>query len=207
MKAVGIGLVIGLAMAGSAMAQSISALEDTLFTYEQIVGEALGPEAARCLAADSSRWNTALGQACLGDSCHVAAYADRLSSLLTFLPEAGPVEGVDFVTTPQLVTILAPEPEAMDPDDFAPLDTEIIGTLSHASADPNAMGLAASDQTGDHVIVFDIDIGNQAGHATLQSLIADEPGQSFLVRGASDDNGNFSASQCRLVYRMPIPDN
>jgi len=207
MKAIGIGLVAGLVMTGSATAQSISDLEDTLFNYEQIVGEALGPEAARCLAADSGRWNIALSEMCLADGCRVGAYADRLSSLLTFLPDAGPVEGIDFVSTPQLVTILAPEPEAVDPDDFAPLDTQIIGTLGHASADPNTMGLAASDPAGDHVIVFDMDIGNQPGHAVLQSLIADEPGQYFMVRGSTDDNGNFIAGQCRLVYRMPIPDN
>lgn len=208
MKAFGIGLAMVMALNGSAMAQAdLSALEDTLFAYEQIVGEALGPEAARCLAAESSRWNAALAGMCLGDDCRLAAYADRLSSLLTFLPEAGPVDGLDFVTAPQLVTILAPEAEAESPDDFAPLDSDIVGTLGHASADPDHMGLAVSNAAGDHVLVFDMDIGNQPGHDVLQSVIADEPGQHFLVRGSIDDAGNFLSGQCRLVYRMPIPDN
>lgn len=208
MRAVGLGFATMIALAGSAMGQpGMSKLEDRLLAYERVAGDALGPEAARCLAADSSRWNAALSEACLSDSCRMAAYADRLSSLLTFLPEAGPIEGLDFVTTPQLVTILAPEAEAEPKDDFAPPDTEIVGTLAHTSADPDHMGLAVSDETGEHVVVFDMDIGNQSGHGVLQSLIADEPGQYFLVRGASDEVGNFLAGQCRLVYRMPIPDN
>lgn len=181
--------------------------EDALFGYEQVVGEALGPEAARCLAADSSRWNSALANMCLGDACRQAAYADRLSSLLVFLPEAGPVEGIDFVTTPQLVTILAPEAEAVDPDDFAPPDSDVFGQLSQASTDIDHMGLAIKDAAGDHVVVLEIDIGGQAGHDTIQQLIADEPGQRFMVRGSTDELGNFKAGQCRLIYRMPIADN
>jgi hypothetical protein len=218
MKRLGLGLAIVLAMTCCAWAQYCAEddmactehwylLEETLFAYEQVVGKALGPEAAQCLAADSSRWHAAQAQTCLGDSCRNAAYAERMSSLLTFLPEAEPVGGLDFVTTPQLVAVLAPEAEAAKVDDFAPLDSGIFGLLSHASADAEHMGLAISDESGTHVIVQDMDIGNQAGHGVIQALLADEPDGRFLVRGALDDVGNFSAGQCRLVYRMPIPDN
>jgi hypothetical protein len=218
MRRLGLGLAMLLACSGTALAQYCAEddivctehwylLEETLFNYEQIAGKALGPEAARCLAADSSRWHSAMAQMCLGDSCRNAAYAERLSSLLSFLPEAEPVAGLDFVTTPQLVTVLAPEAEAGEADDFAPLDTDIHGLLIHASADANRMGLAVVDEAGTHVIVYDMDIGNQPGHDVLQGLIAGEADLRFLVRGSADEAGNFSAGQCRLVYRMPIPDN
>lgn len=213
-----LGLVFTAMLAGGAAAQYCAEgdiacderwyqLEETLFAYEQAAGAALGPEAARCLAADSAHWHTALAQTCLGGSCRSAAYAERLSSLLVFLPEAEPPDGLDFVTTPQLVTVLAPEAEAPEPDDQAGLDADVYGTLAHASADPDHMGLAVTDGAGEHVVIFDMDMGNQAGHDVLQSLIADEPGQRFLVRGAADEAGNFKPNQCRLVYRMPIPDN
>ena len=186
-----------------------SVLEDALFGYTQIAGEALGPEAARCLSADNDRWNAQLDTVCLGDSCRTQAYSERLSSLLVFLPEAEPVEGIDFATAPQLVTVLAPETGVEGADDYANPDTDVVGTLVHASADADHMGLAVRDDAGEHVMVFDMDIGNQPGHAVLQGLIADEPDLQFLVRGAGDDSAvaNFRPNRCRLVYRMPIPDN
>ncbi len=212
------GVAFAAALTGSAAAQYCAEddiacderwylLEETLFAYEQAAGAALGPAAARCLAADSSHWHTALAEICLGDSCRMAAYGERLSSLLTFVPEAEPVDGIDFVTTPQLVTVLAPEPEAGEADHQGALDADVYGTLIHAGNDPGHMGLAVADGAGEHVIVFDMDIGNQDGHGVLQALIADEPGQRFLVRGATDEAGNFRSNQCRLIYRMPIPDN
>lgn len=212
MRTIAGALLLVLSLSGSAWAQFCAEddivcieryyqLEETLFAYEQLAGRTLGAEASQCLADDSGRWHADLARLCLGDACREAAFADRLSSLAGLVPGAGPLDGVDFVPTMALVTVLAPEAEAADPADFAPAD--IVGTLVHAGAEPDHMGLAASDDAGAHVIVFDMDIGNQSGHATLQDLIADEPGRRFLVRGSIDELGNFLPSQCRLVYRLP----
>jgi hypothetical protein len=212
-RAVGLALILVLAVSSGASAQvQRNIVESTLWEYEQVVGQALGQEAARCLSADSARWNTALFTTCRSDACFNAAYADRLSSLLVFLPEAEPVEGLDFVTTPQLVAIVAPEAETAEPaDDFAAPEFEVQGTLVHASADKKHMGLAVQTGGGPAmVIVPDMDIGNQPSHALLQSLIADEPEQQFLVVGGVAETENaldFKTNHCRFIYRMPIPDN
>lgn len=185
-----------------------------LAEYEDIAGAALGPEAAQCLAADSARWRDAARTVCSGDACVNALYADRMSSLLVFVPEAEPVEGLDFVSTPQLVAVIAPEYETAEPADTATApDFEARGVLLQASADINHMGLALRDMRNrDLVLVQEMDIGNQPGHALVMGLIEGEPAQEFLVRGggvigADGEAGDFASNQCRFVYRMPIPDN
>lgn len=190
-----------------------TAVGDALAEYEDIAAAALGPEGAQCLAADSARWREAVRAACSGDACLSALYADRMSSLLVFVPEGEPVEGIDFVATPQLVAVIGPEFETAEPADAgsAP-DFEARGILLQASADINHMGLALKDAGGrDLVLVQEMDIGNQTGHALVEGLIAGEPDQEFLVRGggvagADGDFADFASNQCRFVYRMPIPD-
>ncbi|UJW83895.1 hypothetical protein [Devosia sp. SL43] len=191
-----------------------NALGFALSEFEDIAGQALGPEAAQCFAADNARWRDAARVACAGDACVNALYADRMSSLLVFVPEAETVEGVDFVTTPQLVAVIAPEFETAEPADpeRAP-DFEARGMLLQASEDINHMGLALKDARGrDLVLVQEMDIGNQPGHALVIGLIDGEPQQEFLVRGggvisADGEPKDFASNQCRFVYRMPIPDN
>ena len=197
-----IGIVIGL-LASNAQAQSVTRLPRVLYGYELGAARQLSPEAAQCFAADIERWRVALEERCADDACRIAAYSERISSLLAIQePNAGLEEMFEFVATPQLVTIIAPLDGAIGADYSAPPKAQIEGVLLQANT-----GVSVADDAGEHLIVFGTDLGRQAEHNVLLGLIANEPGQRFLVRGSLAENGYFLPEQCRLVYRMPAPGN
>src|SRR5690606_16056772 len=104
------------------------------------------------------------------------------------------------------IAVLAPEAEAGPARDHAPL-LDVTGALVHASAQPEHMGLAVRDAVGDHVFVFDMDIGNQPGHDEAMGLVGTSPTAAVRVLGhavaAPDGVDNFDAAACRVVYLLP----
>jgi len=104
------------------------------------------------------------------------------------------------------IAVLASEAEAGPARDHAPL-LDVTGALVHASAHPEHMGLAVRDAAGDHVFVFDMDIGNQPAHDEVLGLVGTSPTASVRVLGtaanAPDGVDNFDVAACRVVYLLP----
>ena len=79
------------------------------------------------------------------------------------------------------------------------------GVLVHAATRPEHMGLAVATAEGEHVIVFDDELGNQDAH----HMLLDMPGVPVRVLGhlrvAADGIADFDTARCRRVYRLHAP--
>jgi len=133
----------------------------------------------------------ARGESPLADAC-VASLERRAAATLP--------EGYERLAA------LAPEAEAGPVRaDAAVLD--VTGALVHASGDPEYMGLAVRDASGDHVFVFDMDLGNQPAHEELLGLVGSSPTATVRVLGTSipiaGGTSNFDVAACRVVYLLP----
>lgn len=183
-------------------------LEETLFLYEQGVLSLVGEGAGQCFQADIAAWREEVGASCGEDAaCIETAYRERLASLDPVQPGMNAAEGVAMEGIAELAAVLGPEtgePPAATP----PMPFEVSGSLVWSSENPEHMGLAIeAGAPAAHVIVFDMDIGNQPGHDWLMQRIETAQDTEVLVRGsavtAPDGVANFDPAQCRLVYRLP----
>jgi hypothetical protein len=218
MRAVVIGLMLASAVAIPASAQydycdedDIEChelwywLEETLFLYEQGIAASLDEGARQCLAADTTAWRENVTATCAGDAaCTEAALRERLASLDPLQPGANAAEGVAMDGIPELAAVLGPEPETVASAPVEPF--EASGTLVHAGENPEHMGLAVdAGAPAPHVVVFDMEIGSQAGHDALLALA--ETAAPVRVTGgarmAPDGVANFDTAECRIVYRLP----
>jgi len=180
-------------------------LGETLFLYEEGAMAAVGPAAQACMRADIEAWQAAVDRTCEGKACVEAAYFDRISSLDPLQPGANTVAS-ELPEAPGLVAVLGSEIGDAPAEAGEPLIS--TGNLVWATENPKHMGVALdAGEPAEHVIVFDIDIGNQPGHDTLLSLVESAPQARFTVRGIaepdSDGVANFAPNACRFVYRLP----
>ncbi len=187
--------------------EELYALEEALFMYESGAAAGLLPAAARCLETDTAAWRAAIGRACLGVDCRIAALRDRLAVLDTVQPGATRLTDREHPRVAELLAVIAPEQDdaGAPPDVTTPPAAMASGSLVHAGEDIHHMGLALrSDAGSDMVIVFDMDIGAQPAHDVLAGLAAADAGR-FTVRGvlapAEDGQPNFDPSRCRFVHR------
>ncbi|WP_152664585.1 hypothetical protein [Devosia geojensis] len=218
MRAFVIGLMLACALATPASAQyehcgedDIAChelwywLEETLFLYEQGVSASLDEGARQCFAADIAAWRAEVEASCADDAvCTEAALRQRIASLDPLQPGANAAEGAAMDGVPELAAVLGPEPETGAPASAEPL--EASGPLVWAGENPEHMGLAVdAGATAPHVVVFDMEIGSQAGHDALLALA--EAATPVRVTGgarvAPDGVANFDTAGCRLVYRLP----
>lgn len=178
-------------------------LAETLFIYEAGVTTVIGPAAAGCWQDDVEAFQRTL-TLCPDLACREGSIKQRLASLHDLqrqefrtrmtLPEA-----------PALVAMLGPEEEVVAGEPALPLSKE--GALVYATRHPEHMGIAVQVDGQDHVIVFDMDRGNQAGHDELQALVGTSPTAQVRVSGfrldAPDGTPNFNPARCRIVYQLP----
>jgi len=180
-------------------------LEETLFLYEQGILAGLEEGPRQCFTAEVSAWREEVAASCANDAaCAETAFRERLASLDSLQPGANVVEGVAMEGTPALAAVLGPEPETLASAPAEPF--EASGPLVLAGDDPEHMGLAVDAGAGaPHVVVFDMEIGSQAGHGTLLALA--ESAAPVHVTGAAriapDGIADFDTARCRLVYRLP----
>lgn len=183
-------------------------LEETLFLYEEGVLSLVGEGAAPCFKADIAAWREAVAASCGENAaCTETAYRERLASLDPLQPGMNAAEGVAMDGIAELAAVLGPE-TGDAPAPTPPMPFEASGPLVWASENIEHMGLAVDGgASAEHVIVYDMDIGNQPGHDWLLQLIETAPEAEVLVRGsavtAPDGVANFDSAQCRLVYRLP----
>lgn len=183
-------------------------LEETLFLYEQGVLNVIGESARQCFEADIAAWHEEVAASCGEDAaCTETAYRERLASLDPLQPGMNAADGVAMEGIAELAAVLGPETGEAPPAS-PPMPFEASGPLVWASENIEHMGLAVdAGASAEHVIVFEMDIGNQPGHDWLLQLIEAAPEAEVLVRGstvtAPDGVANFDTAQCRLVYRLP----
>ncbi|GLQ57097.1 hypothetical protein [Devosia nitrariae] len=183
-------------------------LGETLFLYELGVLNLIGEGARQCFEADTAAWHEKVAASCGEDAaCTETAYRERLASLAPLQPGMNAAEGVAMDGIAVLATVLGPETGDL-PAAAPPVPFDATGRLVWASEHIEHMGLAVdAGAAAGHVIVFDMDIGNQPGHTSLMQMIENAPDTEVLVRGSSatapDGVANFDTEQCRLVYRLP----
>jgi hypothetical protein len=178
-------------------------LEETLFLYEGAVAKAVGEAAQSCWRDDVAAFRRALDD-CGDPDCRHARLRERLASLSDLQPPATRAAIALPPRVPLLLAVLGPEEATEADDETAPLEAR--GDLVLASTAPEHMGVAVRDGRREHVIVFDMDIGNQPGHDGLMGLVGTSPTTRVLVRGyrrmAPDGVANFDPGRCRQVYQL-----
>jgi hypothetical protein len=184
-------------------------LRELLARY-QFGAETGAGEAAPCLQADAERWQREVLQACTDDGCREQAHIARLAELHDIQPGVSQLSDWEPPPVPALIAVLAPEfpSEESGADLSETPDFEAEGLLAMASENIEHMGLALrAENDSEHVLVFDMDLGNQPLHGTLQALMNADPEARYRVRGhgevAPDGIANFSPAYCRFIYRLP----
>jgi hypothetical protein len=183
-------------------------LEETLALYEGGIANRIGERARACWQSDGKAFRRTL-DACGDNACRETALRERLASL-HYLQAEEHRSGLDLPEVPQLIAVLGPETETAAPPDDAQVSVsfEARGSLIHASAHPEHMGIAVQAASGvDHVFIHDMDIDNQPDHNEVLGLVGTSPTAQVLVRGyrrlAPDDVANFDTTRCRLAYQLP----
>ncbi|HEY0659931.1 MAG TPA: hypothetical protein VGD21_01195 [Lysobacter sp.] len=183
-------------------------LEETLAMYEGGVANRIGERARACWQSDVEAFRRTL-DACGDNACRETALRERLASLHYLQAEQHRAR-LELPEVAQLIAVLGPEIEAAAPRDDAqtPVAFEARGSLIHASAHPEHMGIAVQAASGeDHVFIHDMDIDNQPDHDEVLGLVGTSPTAQVLVRGyrriAPDGVANFDTARCRLAYQLP----
>jgi hypothetical protein len=178
-------------------------LEETLFLYEAAVAKAIGDAARPCWSDDVAAFRRGIEE-CGDPDCRQARLRERLASLSDLQPPTHRAEIRLPSQVPLLIAVLGPENGTGADDEAVPLVAR--GDLVHASNDPEHMGLAVRDGRHEHVIVFDIDLGDQPGHDAIMGLVGTSPTTRVLARGyrrmAPDGTANFDTGRCRQVYQL-----
>lgn len=178
-------------------------LEETLFMYEAAVAKTIGKAAEPCWSDDIAAFRGTLDD-CTDPDCRHTRLRERLASLTDLQPPDQRAAIPLPSQLPLLIAVLGPENENEADDQATPF--QVRGDLLHASTDREHMGLAVRDGPRGHVIVFDMDIGDQPGHEALMGLAGTSPTTRVLARGygsmAPTGIANFDTGRCRLVYQL-----
>jgi hypothetical protein len=179
-------------------------LEETLFAYEAGAAKQIDEGAQSCWKADSDAFRRLVDN-CKDFACREEALLARMASLHWLQPEEHRA-GLEFPRTPVLLAVLPPATESGSSPPDSKLEFEARGSLIHAAAHPEHMGIAVSAEEKDHVFLFDMDTGNP-GQDEVLGLVGTSPTTQVLVRGQRVDAptgvANFDPSQCRWVYELP----
>jgi hypothetical protein len=181
-------------------------LEETLFAYEAGIAKQLDEAAQACWKIDSDAFRRSVDE-CDSIACKEAALFERIASLHWLQAEEHRA-AIELPDAPQLLTVLAPHGEAGQAvtGPSAAMEFEVTGSLVHAQAHPEHMGIAVHANGKDHVFIFDMDIGNQPGQDEVLGLVGASPTVRVLVRGsrlvAPTGVANFDPAQCRRIYQV-----
>jgi hypothetical protein len=181
-------------------------LEETLFAYEAGIAKQLGESAQVCWKIDSDAFRRSVDE-CDSVACKEAALLARVASLHLLQPLEQRA-ALELPDAPELLAVLAPYSDAGEAVTAprAEIKLEARGSLVHAQAHPEHMGIAVRADDQDHVFIFDMDIGNQPGQDDVLGLVGASPTAQVLVRGsrlvAPTGVANFDPAQCRWIYQV-----
>lgn len=180
-------------------------LEETLFAYEAGIAQQLDESAQACWKIDSDAFRRSVDE-CDSVACKETALLRRIASLHWLQAEEHRA-AIELPDAPELLTMLAPysDPSGAVAAPSAEMEFEVSGSLVHAQAHPEHMGIAVHANDKDHVFIFDMDIGNQPGQDEVLGLVGASPTPQVLVRGsrlvAPTGIANFDPAQCRWIYQ------
>ena len=208
-------LLLALALAacgaeprGAAGPDQEADLQAALAQYEAAVAWLLGTDQAdlqACWTEDRAAFARRLAT-CAGTACRVALLRERLAELQGWQSDSQRIAGLALPPPRrELLAILAPEGGAAPARQDEPPPQAREGVLVHAATRPEHMGLAVATAEGEHVIVFDDELGNHDAH----HMLLDMPGVPVRVLGhlrvAADGIADFDTARCRRVYRLHAP--
>jgi hypothetical protein len=180
-------------------------LEETLFAYEAMIGQRLHADAQSCWQADVDAFRTTV-DACENLPCKEAALLGRISSLHDLQPTVQRAS-LTLPQAPALIAVLPANVAANQATANAGASLEVQGSLIHATADPEHMGVAVHADGKDHVFIFEMDMSSDQGQDEVIGLVGTSPTTQVLVRGvakvAPTSVNNFDPAHCRWVYQLP----
>jgi hypothetical protein len=180
-------------------------LEETLFAYESVVGKQVDELAQACWQTDVDSFRRSV-DACNSIECKEQALLRRIASLHLLQSEEQRA-ALYLPEVPLLIAVLAPSAETplAQPDPTHLF--EVSGSLIHATAHPEHLGIAVNVDEKDHVFLFEMDMDHQPGQSEVLGLVGTSPTSRVLVRGyprvAPTGVANFDPDHCRWVYELP----